>query len=107
MQLQILERHFESDFLFRMCSVAINRVTSLEFILVCYATMLCPFDQLRNGSVVTDFLHFSSTSTSSATSEYVSVPERFGRNEEPANRNEERTSNKPGSAPKMYLNNAQ
>ena len=44
--------------------------------------MLCYDGQVRNGSVATHFLHFSSTVTSNARSEYLSVLERPGRIEE-------------------------
>ena len=57
--------------------------------------MLCYDGQLRNGSVATHFIPFRGTATSSATSEYVTVPERPRRNEEPASRNEEWTRNAP------------
>ena len=69
--------------------------------------MQCNFGQTRNGCIATRFIHFSSTATSSATGEYVALPERFGQNAEPASRKEEPTRNKPISAPKMYLNDAQ
>ena len=70
------------------------------------ATMQCHFGQSRNGSMVTHFIHFS-TATSSATSEYVTVPERIDQSEESDKRNEERTKNKPSSVPKIHLNDVQ
>ena len=45
----------------------------------------------------------SSTAASSATSDYVVVPDRFGQNEEPACSNEERTKKKPTFVPKVDL----
>ena len=57
--------------------------------------MLCHFGQLRNFSVVNHFIRFSSTATSSATSEYVTVPERIGQNEDRDSGNEERGTNQP------------
>ena len=39
------------------------------------------------------FILRSSTAASIATGDYVTAPERFGENEEPASRNEERTKN--------------
>ena len=59
--------------------------------------MLCYDGQLRNSSVATHFFHFNSTATSSATSEFVTVPERPSRNEEPTSGNEEQTKNAPSS----------
>ena len=57
--------------------------------------MLCYNGHLPNVSVATNFIHFSSTATSSATGEYVTVPERPSRNEEPISRTEEHTRNVP------------
>ena len=61
------------------------------------AIMLCYDGQIRNGSVATHFFQFSSTATSSATSEYVTILERPSRNEQPTTRNEEQTGNIQGS----------
>ena len=69
--------------------------------------MLCPVGQIRNGSVATHFILLSGAPTGSARSEYVVVPEHFGQNEEPANGHEERTGNRPRSAPKLVINKAQ
>ena len=74
-----------------MCSLSASLVTSLEFQPIRCATMLCCFGRTRNGYVATQFILLSSTAESSAISGYVVVPERFGQNEEPASRNEERT----------------
>ena len=101
MQLQILERDFQSDYLLCTCSVVTNLVTSLEFITIGCATMLCHFGQIRNGSATTHFIQLSSTVVSSATGQYKAVLKRVGGNEDPASRNEERTRNKPSSAPEM------
>ena len=68
---------------------------------------MCHFGQLRNGSVVTQFIHFNSTATNSVTSKYVTVPERNGQNEEPASGNDEQAWIKPSSAQKMYVNETQ
>ena len=73
-----------------MCSVVTNLVTSLEFKETRCATTLCHFGRTRNGYVATHFILLSSTAESSTTSGYIVVPERFGENEEPASRNEER-----------------
>ena len=86
-QLQNIERHFESESLFLTCSVATNLVTSLQINLIRCATMLCHFGQKWIGSVATHFFLLSSTATSSATEDYVVIPERFVQNEEPASRN--------------------
>ena len=51
--------------------------------------MLCYNGQLRNGSVATQFILFSSTAASSAIGGYVVVPERPSRNEEATSRNEQ------------------
>ena len=103
MQLKNIDSDFKTEYLFRTCSFATILVMSIESNPIRCATMLCHFGQTRNGSVATHFINFSSTETSSATSEYVAIPERFGSNEEPGNRIEERTRNKPNSAPKMCL----
>ena len=63
--------------------------------------MLCQFGQTRNVYVATRFIFLSSTAESSATSGYVTVPEHFLQNEEPACINEERTRKKPSFVPKV------
>ena len=73
-----------------MCSVVTNLVASLEFKPIRCATPLCHFGRTPNGYVATHL---------SATSAYVVVPERFGQNEEQANRNEEQTKKKPSFVP--------
>ena len=90
-----IELEFKSEYSFRTYSVATNLVRSLEFNSIRCATMLCLFGRTRNGSVATHFILLNSTSTSSAISGYVGVLERFGPNEEPVTRNEERTRNEP------------
>ena len=97
------ELDFKSEYVFRTRSVATNLVTSLESNPIRYATMLCHFDQTRNGSVATHFILLSSTATSSDTGGYVVVPERFGQNEEPVSSNEERTRKKPNFVPKSVF----
>ena len=94
MQPQNMERKFKSEHLFGTCSVVTSLVTSLEFYAIHCATVVCHFGQTRNGSVATHFNLFSCTATSSATGDYVVVPESFGQNEEPActKRSELRTS---------------
>ena len=86
----ITERDFKSDYLFRICSVKINLVTSLEFRPIRCATTMCHFGRARNCYIATNFILLSSTMESKATNVYVVVPERFGQNEEPAGRNQER-----------------
>ena len=65
------------------------------------------FAKHRRVIIASLFIPFSSTATSSTTNENVALLERVGWNEEPASRNEDRTRNKPSSAPKMYLNDVQ
>ena len=62
--------------------------------------MLCQFGQTRNGSEATHLIVLSSTAKSSATGDYVAVPERFGQNDEPASRNKEQARNKLSSVQK-------
>ena len=64
--------------------------------------MLRHFRQQRNRSMVTHVFHFSRTATSSATNEYVTVPEHIGQNKEPASRNEERIKSKPSLTLKIF-----
>ena len=93
--------------MFRACSVATSLVTSLNFNPIHCPTSLRQFGQLRNGCVVTHFINFSSTTTISVTSEYVSVPGCIGQNEEPASRNDKQAMNNPSSTPKAHLNEVQ
>ena len=87
-----------------MCFVAINLVTSLEIRPIRCATTLYHIGRTRNGYVANPFILPSSTGESSATSGYVFVPERFGPNEEPAGRNEERAKKKLCSVPSKGFN---
>ena len=91
----ITKRDFKSEYLLRMCSVAIDLVTSLEFNPIRFATTMCHFRRTRNGYVATHFILLCGTAVSSATSGYVVVTERCGQNEKPASTNEERTRKKP------------
>ena len=91
----ITERDFKSEYLFRMCSVTTNLVTSLELKPIRCATTLCHFGRTRNGYVATHFILLSSTAESCATSGYAVFSERLGQTEEPASRNEERARKKP------------
>ena len=85
-----MKRDFKSDYLFRMCSVATNLVTSREFNPIRRATTLCHFERTRNGYVATHFNLFCNSAESSAESGYVVVLERLNQNEEPAGSNKER-----------------
>ena len=85
------DRDFRSEYLFRMCSVVTNLVSSVEFKPMRCAATLCHFGRTRNGYIATYFILLSSTAESSATIDYVVVPERFGQNEEQASRIDERT----------------
>ena len=49
----ITERDFNSEYLFRMCSVVTNLARSLEFQPIRCATMLCHFGRTGNGYVAT------------------------------------------------------
>ena len=100
------QRDFKSEYLFRTCSVATNLVMWLEFNPIHCATMLCYFGQTRSGYVAILFILRGSTATSSATGDYVAIPERFGRNEEPAGGNQEWTKKKPSLFPKVDLTDA-
>ena len=91
----ITELDFRSEYLFCTYSVAHSLVTSVELNSIRCATMLCQFGQTRNGSMAIHFILCGSTAMSSATGDYVVVPERFGLNEEPADSNEARTREKP------------
>ena len=98
------ERYFKSEYLFRTCSVA-TKLTSLESNLIHCATMLSHFGQTRSSYLVIFFILRGSTATSSATGDYVAVPEHSGQNEEPANKNEKRTRKRLVLFPKVDLTN--
>ena len=53
--------------------------------------MLCYFGRTRNGYIAIRILPCSSAATSSATGDYVVVPESFGQDKEPSSRNKDRT----------------
>ena len=88
----ITEGDFKSEYLFRMCCVVTNLVTSLEFQPIRCATMLFHFGRTWNGYVANRFILLSSTAEKSATSGYVVAPERSGQSEAWAGRNVERTT---------------
>ena len=100
----ITKRVFKSEYLFRMCSVVTNLVTSLEFKPTHCFTTLCHFGWTRNGYVATHFILLNSTAEKSATSGYVDVSERFLQNEAPAIRIEEQTRKKPNFVPSSVFN---
>ena len=85
-----------------MCSVVTNLVTSLEFLPIRCATMLCHFGRTRNGYLATRFILLKSTAESSATSGYVVAPER--QSEARAGRNVEQTWKKTSFVPSSELN---
>ena len=87
-----------------MCSVVTHLLTSVEFRPIRCATMLYHFGRTRNGYIATRFILLSSIAENSATSGYVVVPERFGQNEEPVSRNEERAREKPSFDPSSGFN---
>ena len=86
-----------SECLFRTRSVATDLVTSREIQPIRCAFMLCQFGQTRSGYLATFFILLSSSAASSATSKYITVPERPCRNEEPNSGNEEQNRNVPSS----------
>ena len=100
----ITESDFGNEYLFRTCSVTNNLVTSLESNLIHCATMLCHFRQTRSSYAAIPFILRGITATSSATGDYVAIPEHSGQNEEPAGRNEERTRNKSSLVPSCGFN---
>ena len=57
-------------------------MTSLKFDAIRCATTLCHFGQTRSSYVAIPLILGGSTATSSATGDYVAVPECFGQNEE-------------------------
>ena len=75
------ELDFKSEYLFRMCSVVTNLVTSLEFQPIRYATMLFHYGRTRNVYVATRIILLSSTAESRATGGYVVATERSGQSE--------------------------
>ena len=95
----ITERDIKSEYLFRMCCVATNLVRSLEIGPVRRATLLYQLGRTRNRYGATHFILVSSTAESSATGGYVVIRERIGQNEEPAPRNEGRTTKRPSFVP--------
>ena len=98
------ELDFKSEYLFRMCSVVTNLVTSLEFQPTRCATTLFHLGRTRNGYVATRIILFISTAESSATSGYVVAPERSGQSEAWASRNVERAKKKLSFVPNSGFN---
>ena len=98
----ITEYDFKSEYLFRMCSVVANLVTSLETRPISCADILCHFGRTRNGYVATRFILLSSTAESGATSGYVVVP--FGQSRARAGKNVEWTRKKPSFVPSSGFN---
>ena len=95
---------FKSEYLFRMCSVVPNLVTSLEFLPIRCATTLFDFGRTLNDYLATKINFLSSTAESSATSSYVDAPERPGQSEARASRNVERAIEKPSFVPNSRFN---
>ena len=93
----------KSQYLFRMCSVVTNLVTSLKFQPIRCATTLFHFGRTRNVYVATRIILLSSTAESSATSGYVVATERSGQSEDWAGRNVERARKRPSSFPTVDL----
>ena len=97
------ELDFKSEYLFRMCSVVTNLVTSLEFQPIRCATTLFHFGRKRNVYVATRIILLSSTAESSATSGYVVAPDRSGKIEAWASRKAERAKKRPSLFPTVIL----
>ena len=93
------ELDFKSEYLFRMCSVVTNLLTSQGFQPIRCATTLFHFGRTQSGYVAIWFILLSSTAESSATSGYVVAPERSGQSEARDGRNVERTGRKPSFVP--------
>ena len=72
---------FKSEYLFRMCSVVTNLVTSLEFQPIRCATTLFDFGRIRDVYVATRIILLSSTAEGSDTSGYVAATEQSGQSE--------------------------
>ena len=83
---------FKSEYLFCMCSVVTNLVTSLEFEPIPCASTLCHFRPTRNVYVATRFILLSSTAESRSTNGNVVLPEHSGQGEVRACKNEERAT---------------
>ena len=86
-----------------MRSVTTNLMTSLDFNPIRCATTLRHFGRTRSSYLDIPFNVRGSTAMSSATGDYVAIPDRFGQNEEPAGSNKERATKKPGLVPKVDL----
>ena len=95
----ITERDLKIEYLFRTSSVATNPVTPPKSNPIRCGAMVCPFRQTRSSYVAINFILCGSTVTSSATGDYVAIPERFDQNEEPAGRNKERTRKRLSCVP--------
>ena len=98
------ELHFKREYLFRMCSVATNLVTSLGFQPSHCATKLFHFGRTRNFYIATRIILLSSTAESSATSGYVVAPERSHQSELWVSRNVELAKKKPSFVPNSGFN---
>ena len=70
------ELDFKSDYLFHMCSVVTNLVTSIESQPIRCATTLFHFERARNGYVATKIILLSRAAESSATSGCVVAQQR-------------------------------
>ena len=84
------ELDFKSEYLFRMCSVVTNLLTSLEFQPIRCATTLFQIGRPRDVYIATKIILLSSTAEGSATSGYVATTEHSGQSEAWASRNVER-----------------
>ena len=105
-QLQYEERDFKSEYLFRMCIVVTNLVTSLDFKSIRCTTTLCHFGQTRNDSAANHPIFPSRTESSSAKGNNIVVSGRFPQNKKLA---EKKMRNELGKSlvpfGKKHLNN--
>ena len=97
------ELGFKSEYLFRMCCVVTNLVTSLEFQPIRCVTTLFHFGRTRDVYIATRIILLSSTAEVSATSGYVVATEHSSQSEAWAGRNVERARKRPSLFPTVDL----
>ena len=100
------ELDFKSEYLFRMCSVVTNLVTSLEFQSNRRATTLFHFGRSGDVYVATRIFLLNSTAEGSATNGYVAATERSCQSQAWAGRNVEGLGKTPSLFQTVVLINA-